>query len=171
MDLKIKAQNMFIVSNHDINRVSRLAQKKILERLREGSEIIKKDLQAVIKTQQSSGRVYRRKGRFHTASKPGYPPNEDTGELRRSFYSRKLPSKLEVRIGAFYGTGADKETYAEYLERGTKNKDGSLRMAARPFFYNTILKRVRRASFQKRIKQILFIVKNDIEGQLLRKKL
>jgi len=56
----------------------------------------------------------------HTASRPGDPPNTDTGKLVQSI-------QVEVRSGDVYvGTGL---SYAPHLEFGTKN------MQARPWLF------------------------------------
>ena len=66
------------------------------------------------------GRVYKRgRGRHHTASSAGHPPNVDSGTLRASIRQART-GKLERTVF----TGVE---YARYLEEGTS------RMAARPF--------------------------------------
>ena len=81
---------------------------------REGERIVKSSFNA------SSGRAYKRGSRIHIASRPGYPPNVDTGKLLNAIYVYK-PKALERRVS----TG-DAE-YAVPLEYGTS------RMEARPF--------------------------------------
>lgn len=58
-------------------------------------------------------------GRGHVPSKPGEPPNEDTGTLRRGIVVTQV-GPLHVRISAT-------APYSGHLERGTS------KMAARPF--------------------------------------
>lgn len=66
------------------------------------------------------GRVYKRgRGRFHTASIAGHPPNVDTGTLRASIRQERS-GKLERTVF----TGVE---YAKHLEEGTP------RIRARPF--------------------------------------
>lgn len=59
-------------------------------------------------------------GKFHIPSRPGEPPNRDTGTLDRSIVVRPFPDKLLVVVAA---TAA----YALFLELGTR------RMAERPY--------------------------------------
>lgn len=58
-------------------------------------------------------------GANHVPSKPGEPPNEDTGELRRGITVTQL-GPLHVRV-------ASNAPHSGHLERGTS------KMAARPF--------------------------------------
>lgn len=69
--------------------------------------------------QQSVGRAYKRKGKTHIASKPGEPPNIDTGTLINS-YTWERDGNHTRHIG----TSVE---YAEFLEMG--NTRG---MAPRP---------------------------------------
>jgi HK97 gp10 family phage protein len=68
----------------------------------------------------SSGyRTYKRGNVTHTSSRPGEPPNVDTGALRNSIrWEEEAPGTVYVMDGVEYGA---------YLELGTEN------MAARPF--------------------------------------
>ncbi len=66
------------------------------------------------------GRAYRRHRRVYVASQPGYPPNVDTGRLRRALTIER-PGPLRRTI-----TTGDVD-YAAALEFGAR------RMAARPF--------------------------------------
>lgn len=58
-------------------------------------------------------------GKNHVPSKPGEPPNEDTGTLRRNITVTQV-GPLHVRV-------ASNAPYSAYLEFGTS------KMAARPF--------------------------------------
>jgi len=64
-------------------------------------------------------------GAGHIPSRPGDPPNEDTGALRRSIETRIVASAdvPTVHVEA----GGPSAPYAVYLENGTS------KMAARPF--------------------------------------
>lgn len=78
----------------------------------EGGEAIKAEAQVSITTGATSGKN-------HVPSKPGDPPNEDTGDLRRGIIVTQ-PGPLNVRISS-------NAPYSTFLEFGTS------RMGARPF--------------------------------------
>lgn len=78
-------------------------------------DIIKAEAQVSITTGAVSGIN-------HVPSRPGEPPNEDTGALRRSIKVEQS-GPLTVKVTA----GDDNVNYAAFLEFGTS------RMAARPF--------------------------------------
>jgi HK97 gp10 family phage protein len=77
-----------------------------------GGEAIKAEAQHLI----TQGAV---SGKNHVPSKPGEPPNEDTGELRRGITVTQI-GPLHVRV-------ASNAPYSGHLEFGTS------KMAARPF--------------------------------------
>ena len=68
----------------------------------------------------------RKKGFSHTASAPGEPPAVITGRLMNSITAEAIGSGLTFEVGPTVN-------YGRYLEQGTKNKDGSTKMDARPF--------------------------------------
>jgi HK97 gp10 family phage protein len=86
-------------------------------------QAVARDGEAYVKRQFNTsppGRTYKIGTVTHIASRPGYPPNVDTGKLRNSIYSyREKPGVWVISTG-------DTE-YAMYLEFGTRT------MAARPF--------------------------------------
>ena len=66
------------------------------------------------------GRLYRRGRHVHVAAQPGYPPNVDTGRLRRALtVERPGPLRRVITTGSV--------DYAAALEFGGRH------MAARPF--------------------------------------
>lgn len=81
-------------------------------------------LQYMIRNGQRTGRVYTFRGRKHQASAPGEVPANRTGKLAKSVGYEATGHHTLV-----FGEEAE---YATYLELGTQNKDGSLRMAKRP---------------------------------------
>ena len=72
-----------------------------------------------INRHQSSGETYGK----HTASKPGFPPNTDTGALAAS-----IKMQFDNEDGTFTGIVGTNSPYAAGLEFGTSN------IAPRPFF-------------------------------------
>lgn len=76
-----------------------------------------------------TGREYTRGGVTHKASAPGEPPKSDTGFLA----SHIIPTKTKRRGSVVEASVVVKVKYAGWLEEGTKNEDGSVKMAARPF--------------------------------------
>ena len=105
---------------------------------------IAEDIVTDIKTSFDSGpggRVYKRgRGRFHTASVAGQPPNVDDGTLRASIRQDKT-GKLERTVS----TGVE---YALLLEEGTP------KIAARPFMRPAFDRAARKfgANIKKRVK-------------------
>lgn len=92
-----------------------------------------------IKRRMSQGEAYERGGRTHYASRPGYPPNTDTGRLANSIKHRKIASAIwEVRADAIYALA---------LEIGTR------RVAARPFLVPALRNQV--PPFRKAIEAIM----------------
>lgn len=81
-------------------------------------------LQYMIRNGPRTGRVYTFRGRKHQASAPGEVPANRTGRLAKSVKYKATGHHTMV-----FGEEAE---YAGYLENGTHNKDGSLRMAPRP---------------------------------------
>jgi Bacteriophage protein of unknown function (DUF646). len=71
-----------------------------------------------------SGRVYKN----HTASAPGEAPANQGGILRASFAPRPKWNGMNGEAGV-----SSALPYANYLEDGTKRKDGGTKMAPRPY--------------------------------------
>ncbi|HIS61469.1 MAG TPA: hypothetical protein IAC14_04355 [Candidatus Scybalomonas excrementigallinarum] len=73
-----------------------------------------------------------RGGQLYQASAPGEPPAVRTGTLRRSFTHKVqgLQSSSGIKVVASLET---RNKYAGYLQDGTKKKDGTTKMAPRPF--------------------------------------
>lgn len=76
----------------------------------------------------SHGRIYIVNGRTHQASLPGDPANNLSGKLSKSIESKVLNHKKAIVTA---GNGTKEMNYAKYLETGTRNADGSIRMHAR----------------------------------------
>ena len=89
---------------------------------------------------------------MHTASLPGFPPNQDTGNLARSVKLRGSlrQDNLELVADIKYGI---------FLEAGTEH------IRPRPFFYDTILKRIKTKSFQNRMNQVTDAIYNEMTGK------
>jgi HK97 gp10 family phage protein len=93
-----------------------------------------------IMAHKSSGYTYGK----HTASKPGYPPNSDTGRLVRSINWEVDDSKLVGLVGTNLKYGA-------WLEFGTKD------MEARPWLS---------PAFKKNIKMIVKLITKGVKEAL-----
>lgn len=88
---------------------------------------IRNDAVRSIQRSSAAGVTYQKYNprRTHTASAPGSPPNTDTGRLAGS---------ITVLESGGPSAAVEAQTeYAAYLEFGTRNADGSQKMAARPF--------------------------------------
>ena len=167
MNFSVEQRNIFIDTSSDISKLDNDVLKAIAPKINQGAEILRDDVRDVIKKTQSAGRSYRRgKNKWHIASLPGYPPNYDTGKLWEGTYykpvSGTLLSHLEAVVGSDPTRVGAEANYAWYLHAGTK------KMHARPFFYRTILKRVKQEGFQKIINQIRFVVENSLRAKLVR---
>jgi phage gpG-like protein len=62
----------------------------------------------------------------HVASRPGDAPNKDTGHLSKHI-------ALEHKKGSRVAYVSTDVKYGTWLEFGTRNKDGNVKMEARPF--------------------------------------
>ena len=94
-------------------------QNKVLQdALAEGVIMVHSHAVKSITAHQSSGITYGK----HTASKEGFPPNSDTGQLVKSIGWEIDASKLIATVGTNL-------LYGAWLEFGTKN------MGARPWLY------------------------------------
>lgn len=91
---------------------------------KEVGDLLTKKLRYMIRNGPRTGRVYTFRGRKHQASAPGEVPANRTGRLAESVGYEATGHHTLV-----FGEEAE---YATYLELGTQNKDGSLRMAKRP---------------------------------------
>jgi phage gpG-like protein len=78
-----------------------------------------------LRRKQGGGRKPAAKNRFRVVSRPGSPPNTDTGALVRSIAAQRW-GKTGARVGSSIA-------YAKWLENGTRGKNGGTLMAARPW--------------------------------------
>lgn len=91
---------------------------------KEAGIIVTEKLRYMIRNGPRTGRVYTFRGRKHQASAPGEVPANRTGRLAKSV-GYLVSGHDDMQVG-------EEAEYAGYLENGTHNKDGSLRMAPRP---------------------------------------
>ena len=110
-------------------RLIRRHEQNIHEGLVEHGKEVTVSLSRVITTGSRTGRVYRFRGRSHTAAADGEPPANRSGKMAKSFVYRASTKQLMVGNEAFSRKGAP---YPSYLEEGTS------RMGAKPYFVNTI---------------------------------
>lgn len=113
-----------------IKRMQREGDKKLEKMLAEGALNTENVSKRSIQQHQSAGITYQRGNTTHTASRPGQPPNTDTGNLVNNITISKISGGYDVgsRTGAPYGL---------WLEFGT------LKTAARPWLtpaYEKIVK-------------------------------
>jgi hypothetical protein len=94
---------------------------------------VRNDILKSMRNSPGGGRVYKSKGKVHTASLPGFPPKVDTGNLW---------NRINVEKGYDYGeVYTNNVKYATWLEKGTK------KMEERPFFEPAI----ERSKWKRRI--------------------
>lgn len=109
----------------DIGRHSIKHQKALRLALNEiGSDLVNRVVKYIFNPPKT-GRIYIFRGRRHQASAPGESPANRTGRLARSI-DYKVRSYSEMVFGA-------KAFYGGFLEHGTKNENGSTRIAPRPY--------------------------------------
>lgn len=89
-------------------------------------------------TGRRTGRAYKvsKTGKPHIASAPGEAPAVQFGALRASYYNEVSVEALSA-LNAYLGSELD---YALWLERGTSNADGTVKMAPRPALEPSFLK-------------------------------
>lgn len=91
-------------------------------------ELVKKSRDMVLDPNKT-GRIYRWHGTKHQASAAGEAPANRSGTLLNSIQAKTNGTTIVF--------GAD-APYAKYLEMGTKNEDGTNKMAARPYLEPSI---------------------------------
>lgn len=95
-----------------------------------GKENSRHTKRLINKSSDKTGRTYRIQGRTHRASAPFEAPATLYGKLQRSVKFKVYGSeKMEFGDTVFYG---------KYLEQGTKNKEGRVRMKPRPHLKTTV---------------------------------
>lgn len=95
------------------------------------STAVQRKLKRVLNTQ---GTGKKHPGLPKRSSAPGMPPVVQTGTLWRS-WTTKLRPFIGGKRALFLGSPV---VYAKYLQTGTKNADGSWRMAPRPYLNHAI---------------------------------
>ena len=167
MDFTVDIKGIFIENTAQIDEIESEILSKCANRINDGSDMLVKDIRNVLKKVQSKGRRYRRPfGRIHIASLPEFPPNLDTGRLHDGtrFKPAKKTSRsiIDSEIYSDPTVAGAKTNYAFYLQQGT------VKMGARPFFYETIEKRAKMVKFKKIIIQIRSVVENVMRAKALR---
>ena len=102
LQVSIEGSEKFIAA---IAKIRRTAPEKLQQVLQAGAEETRNMAVRSIQASQSQGRIYQRRSVEHTASKPGKPPNTDTGNLVSNITVQKIEKGFDVgsRQGAPYG--------------------------------------------------------------------
>ena len=158
--LNLSTNSVFIFRPQELERVGDKVKKEIEKKIFQESQALSSEIGSVIKKRQSvKNWVRSRTGSgLHAVSKPGFPPNEDTGALRRGLFVKK--TGVGIMLGVAVRAVKD---YSGFLEYGTK------RMLPRPYFYPTILSSLKRPRWKKAIRQIFFLVQNSLEKEAFKK--
>ena len=161
MKLIVSANSIFLTNLSDVSRLSRRTKRDVTKLVYEQMVLLQGDIRGKFFPWRSRGRVYRSRkyNRPHIASLPGYPPNMDTGRLRRSVVVKKAGG-ASVVLSA--NIPAPEPNYAVYLEFGS-NVGGKL--APRPFFYKTIAKRIKSAAFKHAIARVRYAIANELSAK------
>lgn len=112
----------FVLKESTQEKLERLPDKALeglSKALVQGAFLLKARVQTLIRNSPRGGRVYRRGGKTHTASKPGDPPARDSSDLINRIFHR-VDDPQTVRVGSDM-------MYAGFLEEGTG------KMEARPY--------------------------------------
>ena len=162
MDLKVTANGIFMTDVATMSRLSARTKREVRGMIKKQMGIIQANMRGKLFPWRSHGRQYpsrRARGGIHTASLPGYPPNQDTGKLRKGInVVKKDPDNL-LLVSRVPPPNPD---YGIYLEFGS-NVGGKLQ--PRPFFYKTIQETVRSRAFKFAIRQVGYAIRNELEAQ------
>lgn len=171
MKIEVRETKTMFLTPRDVSVFERKFLEKVGKKMDESVDTIHKSISRKLQSKQSLGRTYksgRGDGSLHTASLPGFPPNEDTGNLRRGFWQKKKIAAgiLNMMFGIRPAPGYQ-EDYAVDLEFGNKAR----RIEPRPFFHSTIQEVIKSAKHQKAVYQIGWIFNNEAEAVALKKRL
>jgi HK97 gp10 family phage protein len=127
-----------------LDKVPEKQDKALLQALGTSVLMIHGDAVKSIYAHESKGVTYTRGSIEHTASKPGFPPNSDTGTLARSVRWDLDSSKNQGVVGTNLKYGA-------WLEFGTKD------MEPRPWLLPAYVKNLKNiiSNFQDAVKKAL----------------
>jgi HK97 gp10 family phage protein len=127
-----------------LEKVPEKQDKALLEALGSSVVMIHADAVKSIYAHESKGVTYTRGSVEHTASKPGFPPNSDTGTLARGIRWEVDSSK---NIG-FVGTNVK---HGSWMEFGTRD------VAPRPWLFPAYLKNLKNiiSNFEEAVKKAL----------------
>lgn len=160
MKLTANLTGLLDLSPRTISSLRDRSRAIVLARIGDLSKEAVKKIKSDIKLVQSKGWPYksrRPQGGTHIASKPFFPPNEDTGNLRKNIFTRTLPHTVVISSEA---VSKKNFPYSVALETGTKFMD------PRPYFFKNILEWVEDMdAAQTRLDAIKIAVKNDLASQ------
>jgi hypothetical protein len=133
-----KVTSLDQLSEKTVQKLARRAPDEIFEDLVEAAQNIKNTAQDLMRNSPPrfsflNKQRAKKKSNRHIPSIPGNPPRPDTGGLRRSIGIDVNESQIEVEVGS-----SDTVKYGKWLEDGTKNKDGTVRMEPRPWLQPSI---------------------------------
>ena len=164
MKFSVERAGVFVPIGSDIKNIDNEILNKLVRHINIGSKQLVLHIKDMIRKRQSLGRRYSRGGgKYHIASLPGYPPNDDTGKLRKgTYYKPAVKNTTQSVIESYIETNPMRagaiDNYAVYLESGTK------RMEKRPFFYTGIDKRIKDTTADinilKMIRQVSATIQN-----------
>jgi len=137
MEMKVNVENMekIVVTFEGLPK--KINNNVVDELVIAGSELMNEMIDSMTDS-PPIGFKYKRGGKEHIASAPGYPPRRDSGQLQNSFLVDVDESNGTVEVGS---TVTD-PPYPKWLEEGIDwwSREGNVNLLPRPFMQPAIKK-------------------------------
>lgn len=156
MKLTANLTGLLDLNQSDINDLEDRARTIVLTKLDDLSNETVNQIKSDIKLIKSKGRTYRSRrpgGGKHIASRGGFPPNEDTGNLSKNIKKQIGSFGLIISSEAKSNRGFP---YAVALETGT------VKMEPRPYFFKAIDRFIVGLQARRRKDDIKIAIKNAL---------
>ena len=163
MKLTANITGLLDLKSSDIQALEDRARTIVLTKLDDLAREPVNQMKSDIKLIKSKGQVYSSKrGGKHIASQPGFPPNEDTGNLSANIKKQVGSFGLIISSEAKSQRGFP---YSVALETGTKN------MEPRPYFFKAIDRFIKGLRARRRQRDIKLAIRNALISQRRKRKI